>query len=45
MLTLTNNVHFIRKLKVYHKLKSWWKLIQWDQRTLQATEQWSCNYI
>jgi len=45
MLTLTDNVHSIRKLKVYCKLKSWWKLIRWDQRTLQATEQWSCNHI
>ncbi len=45
MLTLTDNVHFICKLKVYHKLKPWWKLIQWDQRILQATEQWSCSHI
>ncbi len=38
MLTLTDNVHSIHKLKVYHKSKSWWKLVQWDQKTLQATE-------
>ncbi len=45
MLTLTNNVHSICKFKVYHKSKSWWKLIQWDQRTLQVTKQQSCNHI
>ena len=28
MLILTDNVHFICKLKVYCKLKSWWKLVQ-----------------
>jgi len=45
MLTLTDNVHSIHKLKVYRKSKSWWKLVQWGQRTLQATEQWLCNHI
>ncbi len=45
MLILTDNVHSICKLKVYCKSKSWWKLIWWDQRTLQATEQQSCSHI
>ncbi len=45
MLTLTDNVHSIRKFKVYRKSKSWWKLVQWDQRTLQATEQWLCSSV